>query len=112
MIRSEKYIERKFYEGVKDLGGIAVKNPPYGHKNLPDRTVYLPGGFCCFAEIKAPGKKPNEKQMIRFSFFRGLGFDVFVIDSVESCNRILQYFKVKACNISRTHTGNTREPIF
>ena len=56
---NEKLIERKLREGVKALGGLALKfSSPY-HRGVPDRIVLMPGGRMYFVELKTTGKKPT-----------------------------------------------------
>ena len=86
---SEKLIERKLREGVKALGGIALKfSSPY-HRGVPDRIVLMPGGWCYFVELKTTGKKPTKLQEKAISDLRRLGFDVRVIDRQSELNRFL-----------------------
>lgn len=54
------------------------------HRGLPDRLILMPGGLAFFAEIKTTGKKPTRLQQHCHALLRGLGFNVFVIDSTES----------------------------
>lgn len=90
---SEKLIERKLRDGVKALGGIALKfTSPY-HRGIPDRVVLMPGGRCCFAELKTTGKKPTKLQEKAIKDLRELGFDVRVIDRQSELNRFLEDLK-------------------
>ena len=66
----EKEIESRLVREVKRRG-------------VPDRIVMLPGGRIGFVELKAPGKKPRPLQLSRHRLFRGLGFLVFVVDSID-----------------------------
>lgn len=77
---NEKTIEKKLREGVKSLGGIALKFYCLSFTGMPDRIVLMPGGKIGFAEIKSPGKKPTARQKKVHDFLRGLGFSVWVID--------------------------------
>lgn len=84
---SEKLIERKLREGIKSLGGIALKfSSPY-HRGIPDRIVLMPGGRCYFVELKTTGKKPTKLQEKAISDLKGLGFDARVIDRQSELNR-------------------------
>jgi hypothetical protein len=77
---TEKLIDDKLVRGVKALGGIALKMICLSFTGLPDRTVLLPGGRVCFAELKTTGKKPSPRQVTVIAFLRKLGFTVYVID--------------------------------
>ena len=88
----EKEIEERLRKVVKKSGGIALKFMSPGFSGVPDRLVLIPGGQAIFVELKAPGKKARPLQMARHEMLRGLGFPVYVIDSMEGievfCNEI------------------------
>lgn len=88
----EKEIEERLRKVVKKSGGIALKFMSPGFSGVPDRLVLMPGGQAIFVELKAPGKKARPLQMARHEMLRGLGFPVYVIDSMEGievfCNEI------------------------
>lgn len=86
---SEKYVERKLVEAVKNMGGIAPKFVSPGLDGMPDRIVLLPHGRFAFVELKAPGKKPRPLQVSRHEMLRRLGFKVYVIDSTKQIGGIL-----------------------
>ena len=77
-------VENALVRRVKKLGGTAEKFTSPGRRSVPDRLVTLPGGTIIFVELKAPGKKPTEKQARDHERRRKLGCDVRVIDSVEA----------------------------
>ena len=87
---NEKLIERKLRDGVKKLGGLAVKFHAISYTGFPDRIVLMPGGRIWFAEIKSTGKKPTPIQEVCISQLRSLGFTVFVIDSQEQLDEFLK----------------------
>ena len=43
-----------------------------------------------FVEVKAPGKKPRLLQVSRHAMLREMGFQVFVLDSLEDIPGLLQ----------------------
>ena len=77
-------VENALVRRVKKLGGTAEKFTSPGRRSVPDRLVTLPGGTIIFVELKAPGKKPTEKQARDHERRRKLGCEVRVIDSVEA----------------------------
>ena len=79
----EKQIENKLASEVKKAGGIALKFVSPSFDGMPDRLVLIPDGHIAFVELKAPGKKPRPLQLARHRLLRSLGFQVYVIDSVE-----------------------------
>ena len=86
---SEKDIERKFVQMVKNAGGIAPKFVSPGFAGMPDRIVLLPGGRMGFVEVKDTGKKPRPLQLARHRLLVGLGFRVYVLDSSEQIPGII-----------------------
>lgn len=90
---NEKLIEKKLREGVKYLGGVALKfSSPY-HRGIPDRIVLMPKGRTYFVELKTTGKKPTLLQRKALRELEELGFDARVIDSQESLNEFLEAIK-------------------
>ena len=86
---SEKSIERKLVEAVKNMGGIAPKFVSPGFDGMPDRIVLLPHGLMAFVEVKAPGKKPRPLQVSRHGLLQRLGFKVYVLDDMDQIGGIL-----------------------
>lgn len=86
---SEKSIERKLVEAVKNMGGIAPKFVSPGFNGMPDRIVLLPHGLMAFVEVKAPGKKPRPLQVSRHGLLQRLGFKVYVLDDMNQIGGIL-----------------------
>ena len=86
---NEKSIEQKLVLAVKNMGGIAPKFVSPGFDGMPDRLILFPGGRIAFVEVKAPGKKPRPLQLARHKLLQGLGFKVYVLDSVAGIEKIL-----------------------
>ena len=85
----EKQIENRLASEVKKAGGIALKFVSPSFDGMPDRLVLIPDGHIAFVELKAPGKKPRPVQLARHRLLRSLGFQVYVIDSVEQIGGML-----------------------
>lgn len=85
----EKEIEKKFVQAVKRKGGYAVKFVSPGFDGMPDRLVLMPDAKVCFAELKASGKHPRILQKARHRMLKELGFKVFVVDSKEKIQEVL-----------------------
>ncbi len=79
----EEDVENALVRRVKKLGGTAEKFTSPGRRSVPDRLVTMPDGSIIFVELKAPGKRPTEKQARDHERRRKMGCDVRVIDSVE-----------------------------
>ena len=85
----EKTVERELVKRVKEEGGIAYKFSSPGRRSVPDRLCLLPGGKILFVECKAPGKKPTKLQAREHERLRALGFEVVVVDGVETVKELL-----------------------
>ena len=77
----EKDIEAYFVRQCKKRGWKAEKFTSPGRRSVPDRFVSKPGGRVFFCELKAPGKKPTEKQKSDHESRTLLGFKVYVVDT-------------------------------
>ena len=87
---NEKLIERKLVDGVKKLGGWALKFWPITFTGFPDRIVILPGGRIHFVELKTTGADLKPRQKIVIPKLIKMGCSVFVIDSQDLLN---EFFK-------------------
>jgi hypothetical protein len=92
MSPNEKVIERKFAAAIRAGGGRSFKLPAVYVSGLPDRIALMPGGVAFFAEIKSTGKKPTPIQKLIHKKIRALGFDVYVIDSLENLQQTLKIY--------------------
>lgn len=90
MEKSEKQIEQSLVNTVKSAGGIAPKFVSPGFSGMPDRLILLPEGHMAFAELKAPGKKPRPLQAARHRLLTRLGYEVFVIDTIDGLDDIIK----------------------
>lgn len=92
-IESEKLIERKLRDTIRNLGGIALKLPGEILRGVPDRLILLPGEVVIFAETKTTGKKPSKIQSYVHNKLRGLGFKVYVIDSTKDVKQLVREYQ-------------------
>jgi len=86
---NEKLLEKRLREGVKKLGGIALKFGTIYHTGMPDRIVLMQGGQASFVELKSTGKKPTALQTKSLEMLSDFGFKAVVIDSQESLDKFL-----------------------
>lgn len=87
-IDSEKLVERKLVEGVKQKCGMCIKLTTM--IGLPDRLCIFHGGIAQFVELKTTGEEPRKVQLYIHKKLRQMGFKVFVIDSVAGVNQFLE----------------------
>jgi len=85
----ERDIERYLVRRVKDLGGVAYKFTSPSRRGVPDRLCVFPDGISVFIECKAPKKIPTVLQAHEIERLRNLGQQVFVVDSKESIDEIV-----------------------
>lgn len=89
---SEKLLEAKLRQKMKDRGGWCLKLLSKHISGLPDRLCLFPGGRAAFAEIKTTGRKPRQIQEEVHQKLRSMGFRVEVIDSMEKLENFLKTF--------------------
>lgn len=85
----EKVVEEALVKAVKCRGGLALKLTSPSWVGIPDRLVLLPQGRLGFVEVKAPGKVPCPLQVRRLEQLKSLGFKVYVLDSLEKIEGVL-----------------------
>lgn len=92
-IISEKALEKTFSEHLNRTKKVwVIKLLSTFIKGLPDRMVLCKGGYVGFAEIKTTGKKPTKIQLYIHDKLKDLGFEVFIIDDIESRDRAVSFF--------------------
>jgi hypothetical protein len=89
----EKPIEARLKSRIADvLHGTAYKFTSPQRRSVPDRLCLLPGGVVFFVECKATGKKPTPAQLGEHRRLRGLDFLVFIVDSYEDVDLIVDVY--------------------
>lgn len=92
-IISEKALEKTFSEHLNRTKKVwVIKLLSTFIKGLPDRLVLCKGGYVGFAEIKTTGKKPTKIQLYIHDKLKDLGFEVFIIDDIESRDKAVSFF--------------------
>ena len=86
----ESEIEKYLRERVEELSGKAYKFISPGNSGVPDRMICLPKGRIYFVELKTSGKSPRPLQLLQIKRLRELGFSVYVIDSKEKVDRLIE----------------------
>ena len=87
---SEKEIENYLVRKIKNKKGVAYKFTSPGNSGVPDRLCLLPNGKIFFVELKSPGKKPRALQVNQIRKITNLGQRVYVVDSKEMVDRVLE----------------------
>lgn len=79
----ESQIEGYLVRKVKEIGGLCWKFVSPGNVGVPDRLCLFLKGKALFVEVKSPGKKLRKIQLYRKKQLEEMGFKVYVIDSKE-----------------------------
>lgn len=90
---SEKVIERKLVDSVKQAGGMCIKLLSTHITGLPDRMCLLPGSKITFVELKSTGEKPRPSQIYIHNKLRALGFNVEVVDTIQGVYNLMEKLK-------------------
>lgn len=89
----EKPVEVRLKQRIKDvLHGTAYKFTSPQRRSVPDRLCLLPDSVIFFVECKATGKKPTPAQLSEHKRIRSLGFYVYVVDSYEDVDFIVDVY--------------------
>ena len=86
----ESFIEEKLTKAVRHNGGVCWKFTSPGTAGVPDRIILMPEGRIAFVEVKAPGEKPRPLQLSRHRLLRRLGFQVYVLDTLEDIDKFIK----------------------
>ncbi len=87
---SERELEKRLVQKVREAGGYAYKFVSPGTSGVPDRLVVLPEGKMGFVEVKAPGKKPRAEQEYQIRRLENLGCHVAVLDDPGKVGEVIR----------------------
>ena len=87
---SEKRIETRLKELTEEREGLCLKLLPFQFKGLPDRICLLPKGRIFFAELKSTDCKSSKIQRWVHDKIRQLGFDVYILDTIEEVEELFK----------------------
>ena len=76
------------------MKGLCIKWLPFQFTGLPDRICLLPGGRIFFVEVKTTGRNLRPRQRLVIAELRKLGFKVYVLDSYDVLNEIINEYVV------------------
>lgn len=88
----EGKVERYFVEQVKAAGGITRKAQWIGRRGCLDQFFAFSGGRYGFAELKAPGGKPDGHQDREIKRLRALGVAVYVLTSSDEVDWFIRSY--------------------
>lgn len=91
---SEKFLEKELKRRIEEQGGLCIKFLPFNTAGLPDRIVLI-SGLVFFVELKSKGKKLRPVQRIVHKMFLDVGHSVWVVDSEETLEDVLNYIKLR-----------------
>lgn len=86
---NEKLIEKKLREGIKKLGGLALKFQSSYYTGMPDRIVLMPDSKIYFVELKSTGKDLSPNQRTAERTLNRLGIDVHLLDDQTTLDNFL-----------------------
>lgn len=90
LVYTEKCLEQILCKQIRKHGGLPLKFVSPGMAGVPDRIVLMPKGKVVFVELKAPGKKMRTLQLKRKEQLETLGFKVYLIDSIQGINELIE----------------------
>lgn len=77
--QSERHIEKYLCQEVEKAGGTTRKFTSPGHKGVPDRICFFPGGRVHFVEVKEPDGKLSPIQIVEQDLLRKMGAVVLTL---------------------------------
>lgn len=77
--QSERRIEKYLCKEVENAGGTTRKFTSPGHKGVPDRICFFPGGRVHFIEVKKPNGKLSPIQVVEQDLLRKMGAVVLTL---------------------------------
>lgn len=95
---TEKDIEQYLVRKATQIGALVRKAQWVGHNHCPDRLLMLPS-VTVWVEVKAPSKKPRAGQDREHKRMADHGQIVFVVDSHESVDQLIERLKQNAKRI-------------
>jgi hypothetical protein len=89
----ESLIETYLVFRLKSVGVRADKYKTPARRHAPDRICLMKWGRVFFVETKKPGAVPRAGQLREFDRLRDFGFRVYVIDSKEGVDQLVNVIK-------------------
>ena len=89
----ERDVEKHLVKQVAKLGGKAYKWSSPANRAVPDRICCLPQSQIKLVECKAPGRTFSPLQAKIAKYLRGLGHEVFLVDTKEKVDILIEFWK-------------------
>lgn len=89
LVPVEASIEEYLVLRVKQAGGETRKARWIGHRDCPDRRVWLPYAQPCWVELKRPRGKPTPSQFREHDLMRQRGEQVFVLSTKVQIDKFI-----------------------
>ena len=88
-------LQKKLVDLIKQFPILARKVEGNASTALgyPDIEILLKGGMVIFAEVKEPGDTIKSNQRIRIAQIKELGFPVYIVDSEEVIEEIVEFIR-------------------
>ena len=93
---TESEVETKTAKYAKEKGFLTYKFWPHYQRGVPDR-IFVKLGFIFFVEFKKPGEQPRALQKAIIDQLRGQRCQVFVIDSIQAGQILIDEIDKKLC---------------
>jgi len=97
LMATEKTIESYLKTRIEQNNGLCLKFRSPSMVGVPDRICIMPI-FVYFVEVKGPSGKLSSKQQRIIMKFKERGHDIFVIDSDEKVDALIEYHLIRLEN--------------
>lgn len=103
----ESQIEKYLKQEVEKSGFLIRKTQWIGVNGCPDRLVMTPA-VTIWVELKAPDKKPRERQKREHAIMHKNGQKIEVIDSLQQVDEFVKHIREVNKTHIRTFRGNEK----
>jgi hypothetical protein len=115
MNKKKRVLEKTTENSVKDYalkkyGMKSIKLNLWGHRSMPDRMFWMPGGKPLLIEFKREGEVPTPLQTHAIEELRILGYDVHVADNKTDGIAIIESAVAAALASARLHEKRHETP--
>lgn len=94
-VKLEKVVEDAVVKWARERGILVTKLNLLGHRSMPDRCLWLPGGRPLLIEFKRLGLLPTKAQQHTIDLLKRLGYDTYSFDNKEAAINIIRFHITK-----------------